>query len=67
MNGKNGTYLKGLAGTQNRFLTPLIYFALAIKKERERERASITCFSFFNFLTNFPHLAFFLKNRFIEI
>ena len=65
MNGKNGTYLKGLPGTQNGFLTPLIYFALAIKKKRER--ASITCFSFFNFLTNFPHLAFFLKNRFIEI
>ena len=42
MNGKNGTYLKGLPGTQNGFLTPLIYFALAIKKkERERELPSL--------------------------
>ena len=53
MNGKNGIYWKGLAGTQNGFLTPLIYLALAIKKTKKR--VSITCFAFFNLLTTFPH------------
>lgn len=62
MNGKNGTYLKGLAGTQNRFLTPLIYFALAIKKKRERERELPSLF-FFQFFDQFPPFSFLFKKQ----
>ena len=62
MNGKNGTYLKGLAGTQNRFLTPLIYFALAIKKERERE-SFYHLFFFFQFFDQFPPFSFLFKKQ----
>ena len=54
MSGKNGIYWKGLAGTQNGFLTLLIYLALATKKKKKKGFPSLVLL-FFNLLTTFPH------------
>ena len=55
MSGKNGIYWKGLAGTQNGFLTLLIYLALATKKKKKKKGFPARVLLFFNLLTTFPH------------